>query len=67
VQTLVYASLKTADNIVSSVRRRQKIQGWDHIKEACFDELGIEEYKYQDLCEDLESCGKKENKKRAEF
>ena len=53
VQTLLYATLKTADNIVSSVRRRQNIQGWDQIKEACFEELGIEEYKYQDLCEDL--------------
>jgi HD-like signal output (HDOD) protein len=53
-QNLIYATLKTADNIVSSVKRRQNIQGWDDIKEACYDQLGIEEHKYLDLCEDLE-------------
>jgi HD-like signal output (HDOD) protein len=53
-QNLIYATLKTADNMVSSLKRRQNIQGWDVIKEACYEQLGIEEHKYLDLCEDLE-------------
>ena len=54
MESLVYATLKTADNIVSSLKRRQNIQGWLEINEACYEQLGIDEYKYQDLCEDLE-------------
>lgn len=53
-ENLIYATLKIADNIVSSLKRRQNIQGWEDIKEACYDQLGIEEHKYLDLCEDLE-------------
>lgn len=53
MENLVYATLKVADNIVSSVKRNQNIEGWDEIIEGCFDALGIDEHKYQDLCEDL--------------
>jgi HD-like signal output (HDOD) protein len=53
-ENLIYATLKISDNIVSSLKRRQNIQGWEDIKEACYDQLGIEEHKYLDLCEDLE-------------
>lgn len=53
MENLVYATLKVADNIVSSVKRKQNIEGWDDIIEGCFDALGIDEHKYQDLCEDL--------------
>lgn len=53
MENLVYATLKVADNIVSSVKRNQNIEGWDDIREGCFDAIGIDEHKYQDLCEDL--------------
>jgi HD-like signal output (HDOD) protein len=53
-QSLVYATLKTADNMVCSLKQRQNIQDWDVIKKVCYEQLGIEEYKYLDLFEDLE-------------
>jgi HD-like signal output (HDOD) protein len=54
MENLVYATLKVADNMVSSLKRRQDIQGWDGVKEECFEQLGIDEHKYHDLSEDLE-------------
>jgi len=51
---LVYATLKVADNMVSQLKRQQNIQCWPWVKEACFDQLGIEEHKYVDLREDLQ-------------
>jgi HD-like signal output (HDOD) protein len=54
MENLVFATLRIADNMVSSLKRRKNVQGWDDIKEACYLQLGMEEHKYQDLCEDLE-------------
>jgi HD-like signal output (HDOD) protein len=54
MESLVYATLKIADNMVSSLKRRQNIQGWDAVKEACYTQVGIDEDKYHDLSEDLE-------------
>jgi HD-like signal output (HDOD) protein len=54
MENLVYATLKVADNIVSSLKRRQNIEGWDDIKEDCFEQLGIDGHKFHDLSEDLE-------------
>ena len=54
MESLVYATLKIADNMVSSLKRRQNIEGWDGVKDACYLQLGINEDIYQDLCEDLE-------------
>lgn len=54
MENLVYATLKIADNMVSSLKRRQNIQGWDEVRESCYIELGINEDIYQDLCENLE-------------
>lgn len=54
MEGLVYATLKVADNMVNSLKRRQDIQGWGDIKESCYLQLGISEDIYQDLCEDLE-------------
>jgi HD-like signal output (HDOD) protein len=54
MENLVYATLKVADNIVSSLKRNQNIEGWDEVRDACFDALGIDEHKYHDLCEDLQ-------------
>jgi HD-like signal output (HDOD) protein len=54
MENLVYATLKVADNIVSSLKRHQNIEGWDDIRDVCFDALGIDEHKYHDLCEDLQ-------------
>lgn len=54
MENLVFATLRIADNMVSSLKRRQNVQGWDDIKEACYLQLGMDEHKYQDLCEDLE-------------
>jgi len=51
---LVYATLKVADNMVSTLKRKQPLQCWSVIKETCFDQLGIDEYKYIDLMEDLQ-------------
>ena len=49
------AILKTTDNLVSSLKRRQNIEGWDDVKESCYVQLGINEDIYQDLSEDLEA------------
>jgi HD-like signal output (HDOD) protein len=54
MENLVYATLKVADNIVSSLKRNHNIEGWDEVRDACFDALGIDEHKYHDLCEDLQ-------------
>lgn len=54
MESLVYATLKVADNIVSSTKRNQNIEGWDEIQEVCFETLGIDEHKYHDLSEDLQ-------------
>lgn len=54
MENLVFATFKIADNMVSSLKRRQNVQGWDDVKEACYVQVGIDEHKYQDLCEDLE-------------
>ena len=54
MESLVYATLKIADNMVSSLKRRQNIEGWDGVKDACYIQLGINDDTYQDLCEDLE-------------
>ena len=59
MESLVYATLKIADNMVSSLKRRQNIQGWDAVKESCYAQLGINEDIYQDLCEDLEELWQK--------
>lgn len=59
MENLVYATLKTADNVVSSLKRRQDIEGWQDIKEMCFETLGIDDDIYQDLCEDLEELWQK--------
>ena len=53
MENLVYATLKVADNIVSSTKRNQNIEGWDEIQQVCFETLGIDEHKYHDLSEDL--------------
>ena len=54
MENLVYATLKIADNMVSSLKRRQNTQGWNEVREACYIELGINEDIYQDLSENLE-------------
>jgi HD-like signal output (HDOD) protein len=54
MENLVYATLKVADNMVSSLKRRQNIEGWEDIKEGCFEQLGIDEHTFHDLSEDLE-------------
>jgi HD-like signal output (HDOD) protein len=54
MENLVYATLKIADNIVSGLKRKQNIQGWDGIKESCYTQLGIDEDSYQDLRDDLD-------------
>lgn len=54
MENLVFATLRIADNIVSSLKRRQNVQGWDEIKEICFEQIGIDEHQYHDLCEDIE-------------
>lgn len=54
MENLVFASLRIADNMVSSLKRRKNVQGWDDIKDTCYVQLGMDEHKYQDLCEDLE-------------
>lgn len=53
MENLVFATLKVADNIVSSLKRNQNIEGWDDIQGVCFEAIGIDEHKYHDLCEDL--------------
>jgi HD-like signal output (HDOD) protein len=55
MENLVYATLKIADNLVSSLKRRQNIEGWNDVKESCYVQLGINEDIYQDLSEDLEA------------
>ena len=59
MEKLVYATLKIADNMVSSLKRRQNIQGWDDVRESCYIELGINEDIYQDLSENLEELWQK--------
>jgi HD-like signal output (HDOD) protein len=59
MESLVYATLKIADNMVSSLKRRQNIQGWDDVKDSCYTQLGINEDIYQNLCEDLEELWQK--------
>lgn len=54
MENLVFATLKIADNMVSSLKRRQNVQGWDDMKEACFSQVGMDEDQYHDLSEDLE-------------
>jgi len=54
MENLVYATLKVADNIVSSLKRHQNIEGWNEIRDVCYDALGIDEHTYHDLCEDLQ-------------
>ncbi|OUS40021.1 hypothetical protein A9R00_08160 [Oleispira antarctica] len=54
MENLVYATLKIADNMVNSLKRRQNIQGWGEVRESCYIELGINEDIYQDLSENLE-------------
>ena len=54
MESLVFATLKIADNMVCTLKRRQNVQGWDDIKEECFQQIGIDEHKYDDLCEDVE-------------
>ena len=54
MENLVFATLKIADNMVSSLKRRQNIQGWDDIKHECYVQVGMDDDKYHDLCEDLE-------------
>lgn len=54
MENLVFATLKVADNMVSQLKRQQSIQGWQSINNQCYEQLGIDEHKYQDLCEDLE-------------
>jgi HD-like signal output (HDOD) protein len=54
MENLVFATLRVADNMVSSLKRRKNVQGWDDIKDTCYVQLGMDEHKYQDLCEDLE-------------
>lgn len=54
MENLVFSTLKIADNMVSSLKRRQNIQGWDEIKEDCFVQVGMDEDQYHDLSEDLE-------------
>ncbi len=54
MENLVFATLRIADNMVSSLKRRQNVQGWGDIKESCYIQVGMDEDQYQDLCEDLE-------------
>lgn len=54
MENLVFATLKIADNMVSSLKRRQNVQGWDDMKEACYSQVGMDEDQYHDLSEDLE-------------
>jgi HD-like signal output (HDOD) protein len=54
MESLIFATFKVANNMVSNIKRCQDTQGWGNIKEACFEQLGISEDKYQDLYEDLE-------------
>lgn len=54
MENLVFATLKIADNMVSSLKRRQNVQGWDDMKEECYSQVGMDEDQYHDLSEDLE-------------
>ena len=54
MSNLVFATLKVADNMVSSLKRKQSIQCWEDIKQPCFTQLGIDEDIYCDLAEDLQ-------------
>lgn len=59
MENLVYATLKIADNLVSSIKRRQNIEGWNDVKESCYFQLGINEDIYLDLSEDIEELWQK--------
>ena len=59
MENLVYATLKIADNLVSSIKRRQNIEGWNDVKESCYVQLGINEDIYLDLREDIEELWQK--------
>lgn len=53
-QRSIYAILLIANNLVSTIKRKKTIQGWDLVKEECFAQLDIDEDKYKDLSEDLD-------------
>ncbi|NRB79674.1 MAG: HDOD domain-containing protein [Saccharospirillaceae bacterium] len=53
-ENLMYATLKVADNMLSNIKRGQNINGWNEIRDKCFDQLGIHEDQYHDLGECLE-------------
>ncbi|MCJ8313142.1 MAG: HDOD domain-containing protein [Saccharospirillaceae bacterium] len=58
MENLMYATLKVADNIISKINRDQNINGWDEIKDKCFDQLGIHQDKYDALFDDIEELWK---------
>ena len=51
---MVYSTLKVADNIVNNLKRRHDTTDWAHIKDKCFEQLGIMEHDYLDLLEDID-------------
>lgn len=51
---MVYATLKIADNIVNKLKRRHDTTDWPHVRDKCFDTLGITDHEYQDLLEDID-------------
>ena len=49
---LIWATLKTADNMVNKIRRGKDLTDWERVQEDCFEALGITELDYLDLLED---------------
>lgn len=53
-QNSIYAILRIANNMVSTIKRKKTTQGWDEVKDECFSQLDIDEDRFKDLCEDIE-------------
>lgn len=51
---LAYASLKTAENIISQVRREKDCDDWPYIREQVFETLGIDDQLYLELLDDID-------------
>lgn len=51
---LAYATFKTAENIISQLRRDRDTDNWSEIKDQVFDVLGIDDSLYLELRDDIE-------------